>query len=101
MKLRSLPNVIKGYDEVAHNGINSDYNMPSTSANGCAFHHQSDDNLENKNIIETIITLLNTLLTKKYSKTVHVAIIVEVINILIAKNNGCKSLTVKLQQCSI
>lgn len=101
MKPRSPPNVVKGYDKGAHNAIIRDYNMPSTLANGSAFQHQSDDNIENQNMIETIITLLNTLLTKNTVKPSNVAVIVEIITSLIAKNNGPKSSAMELQEYTI
>lgn len=47
--------------QIAHNTVINDYNMPFRSTNACAFKHQSDDNLEHQNIIETVITIINTL----------------------------------------
>lgn len=44
MTPRFPPNVIKAYDEIAHNAIIKDYNMPSALGNDCTFQHNSDNN---------------------------------------------------------
>lgn len=77
-----------GYDQVAHNQLIKDYNMP-TPANGCALrpsNSQSTDSIPNA--IDIITNLINSLTQSHLIKPDHAASIIMTITNTLHSNNG-------------
>jgi hypothetical protein len=102
LKPRSPSTIInKGYDQVAHNSLIREYQIPSPD-NGCALNDHNTSNAENSDIINTIVSLIKTLLSQ-YKNTLqpsNVAVLFDLISTLIS-NNGSKNHTVELQERDI
>lgn len=95
LKPRTPPKVQSGYDRAAHNSVLKEFEMPA-SENGCAL--VTKDTEPNDSVLQTILTLISTLLQSNIFKPSHVAPITELLRMTSTIHNGFENNPVELQK---
>jgi hypothetical protein len=85
LKPRSIPKTQQGYDKFTHNVLTKDYNMPTSSGNGCAF--PENTNVNNPSIQELILQLIKLLSSSNILPN-NVAEVITFISKIFNINNG-------------